>query len=62
MITLLLCSAILCDNVAVFIDQITKMSNDDQFTFKFLVESVLAEIENGCLTAESFATILSNGG
>ncbi|XP_074620148.1 uncharacterized protein LOC141878959 [Acropora palmata] len=59
-ITLLLCSAILCDNVAIFIDQITKMSNDDQFTFKFLVESVLAEIENGCLTAESFATILSN--
>lgn len=57
-ITLLLCSAILCDNVAVFIDQITKMNDDDQFTFKFLVESVLAEMEHGCLTAESFASIL----
>ena len=61
-ITLLLCGATQCDNVAVFVDQITKMDVEDQFTFKFLVESVLTELEHGCLTADSFATILSKKG
>lgn len=58
-VTLLLCGATQCDNVAVFVDQITKLDVEDQFTFKFLIESVLTELEHGCLTAESFATILS---
>lgn len=58
-ITLLLCGATHCDNVAVFVDQITEMDVKDQFTFKFLIESVLTELEHGCLTVESFNTIMS---
>ena len=61
-ITLLLCGATQCDNVAVFVDQITKMDVEDQFSFKFLIESVFTDMEQGCLTAESFANILSKQG
>ncbi|XP_020618809.1 myosin-15-like [Orbicella faveolata] len=58
-ITLLLCGATQCDNVAVFVDQITQMDVEDQFSFKFLIESVLTDMEQGSLTSDSFATILS---
>ncbi|KAJ7376316.1 hypothetical protein OS493_035456 [Desmophyllum pertusum] len=58
-VTLLLCGATQCDNVGVFVDQITKMDTEDQFSFKFLIESVLADMDQGCLTADSFASILS---
>ena len=61
-ITLLLCVAIRCDNVAVFVNQITQLDVEDQYIFKFLVESVLTELDSGSLTAESFATILSKKG
>lgn len=61
-ITLLLCGATQCDNVEVFVNQITKMDVEDQFSFKFLIESVLTDMEQGSLTADSFATILSKKG
>ena len=61
-ITLLLCGATQCDNVDVFVDQITKLELDDQYSFKFLIESVLTDMEQGSLTAESFGTILSKKG
>ena len=61
-ITLLLCGATQCDNVAVFVDQITQLDVEDQFSFKFLIESVLTDMEQGSLTSDSFATILSKKG
>ena len=42
--------------------QITKLSIEDQFHFKFLIESVLTEMEEGSLTAESFENILKKQG
>ena len=45
-----------------FVDQITKLDVEDQFSFKFLIESVLTDMEQGSLTADSFATILSKKG
>ena len=43
-------------------DQITKLDIEDQFSFKFLIESVLTDMEQGSLTSDSFATILSKKG
>lgn len=48
--------------MAVFVDQITRLDVEDQFSFKFLIESVLTDMEQGSLTADSFATILSKKG
>lgn len=48
--------------MAVFVDQITRLDVEDQFSFKFLIESVLTDMEQGSLTAGSFATILSKKG
>ena len=48
--------------MAVFVDQITRLDVEDQFSFKFLIESVLTDMEQGSLTADSFATILGKKG
>ena len=43
-------------------DQITQLDVEDQFSFKFLIESILTDMEHGSLTSDSFATILSKKG
>lgn len=62
MFTLLLYGATQCENVAVFINQITSMDVENQFTFKYLIESVLNELNSGSLTEESFNDILCRKG
>ena len=59
--TLLLWSAIQCNNGQLFINKILKMSDETQCHFKFLMEVVLDEMHSGGL-GHKFGTLLTQRG